>query len=270
MPASRGTRRRWSAARPRVETPRPTRMPDRTGAPRLTPTGSNTQTDRSPLGPRRCSAAAARRPGMPGCFTWNRRQFPGGWRTSDPDVRPRLSEVRTARCSTAGSSIRAPTSRQVHVELCRCFTAGAVDPGARTGWLFHVEPEAVFRRTAPQIRTPGPDVSRRTAAVLRDRFSSIRAPTTHQVAPGTVSVFHDWRCGLGRPDGLVVSRGTGGSVSWSILVDPEAHSPARVHVDPRRSSLLSPGRSGCPEGPDVSRGTVPVLHGRGASEPDAG
>ena len=84
---SRGTCRRCSAA----STPRASKpwgspgCADRGRAPRLMPAGSDTQPTRSPLGLQRRSAAAPG-DGMPGCFTWNRRQCPA--RLADPDARP--------------------------------------------------------------------------------------------------------------------------------------------------------------------------------------
>ena len=132
--ASRGTRRRWSAARPHALKPHGSPgMADRTGAPRLTPTGSNTQTDRFTPGPAAVFRCSTRRPGMPGCFTWN----------PEAVSRGRYSSIRTPT-APPGFTGSAPV-----FSCCR-----PADPDARTGRMFHVEPCRCSTGRVHQSRTP--------------------------------------------------------------------------------------------------------------------
>jgi hypothetical protein len=109
------------------------------------PQGSDTQTDQAAAGVAAAFRCSVHRPRMRGCFTWNRRQCPGGRRPSEPDAGPGCLMKEPVRCSTAlvlgDSDAHRPQDPRgigpvLHSE-CRA------DPGARTGPMFHVEPEAV-------------------------------------------------------------------------------------------------------------------------------
>ena len=97
---SRGTRRRCSPARPARRNPRLTRM----GRPRPCSAADARRVGHANRPGRPWAAAAfrcsAHRPRMRGCFTWNRRQRPGGRRPSEPDARPVLSDE--GQCGGAG------------------------------------------------------------------------------------------------------------------------------------------------------------------------
>ena len=204
---SRGTRRRCSAAHPRASKPR---------AHQDGPTAAVPAADARRVGhanrPGRPWAAAAfrcsaRRPGMPGCFTWNRRQCPGGRRPSDPDARPVLSHEGTARCSIGACRSGPPgfTWNRAGPQLplpgrSGCPDGSDVSRGTGGG---------VGRDGSLRFERPDRMSRRGTAAILQALRSSTRTPTAHQVSGGTAPVLQGRRRRLGRPDGLDVSRGTG-------------------------------------------------------------
>ena len=134
------------------------------------------------------------------CFTWNRRRCSAAHRrASKPRGSPGWADRGRAPRLTPAESDTQPTGRP-----WGCGGVPLQRPQTWDAWMFHVEPEAVSRRSSdPDARSVLSDEGR--AAVLGDRCSSIRA--------------------------------------------------ARFHLEPRRSSVAVAGRSGCPDGPDVSRGT---------------
>ena len=135
---------------PRVETSVLTRMGRLRPSLRPTPAGvghANRPGRPGAAAAFRCSANRLR---MHGCFTWNRRQRPGGRRPSEPDAGPGCLMREPVRCPTAlvlGDS-DGPQATKIHLELRRCSPVGA-RLGRRTGWMFHVEPGGVFGRTTP-------------------------------------------------------------------------------------------------------------------------
>jgi hypothetical protein len=150
-------------------------------------------------------------------------------------------------------------------------------------WMFHVEPDAVSRRSADPDAWSGLS-DEGSAAMLGDRCSSIRAARFHP-EPRWSSVAVAGRSGC--PDGLDVSRGTGGSVerdgalrsgrpdrmsrrgTAAILYGagarrPGYRQPIRFQTELCRCSRAGAADSDAPDGLDVSRGTgAQRLVGRG-------
>ena len=148
---------------PRVETSVLTRMGRLRPSLRPTPAGVGHANRPGRPGPAaaafRCSANRLR---MHGCFTWNRRQCPGGRRPSEPDAGPGCLMREPVRCPTAlvlGDS-DGPQATKIHLESRRSSTPGAGQirvPGCAR--CFTWNRRQCSGGTAPQLRTPGPDVS---------------------------------------------------------------------------------------------------------------
>jgi len=177
---------------PRVETSVLTRMGRLRPSLRPTPAGvghANRPGRPGAAAAFRCSANRLR---MHGCFTWNRRQRPGGRRPSEPDAGPGCLMREPVRCPTAlvlGDS-DGPQATKIHLEsrrsstpgagqirvpgCARCFTwnrrqcSGGTAPSAsnaRTGCLMR-ELRPSPRRWRSSARTPIPSSSGGTAPVF--------------------------------------------------------------------------------------------------------
>ena len=146
--------------------------------------------------------------GCAGCFTWNPQAMLGGPpRASKPRGSPGWADRgRAPRLTPAGSDTQ---TDQAAPGLQRRSAAAPADPDA---WMFHVEPEAVSRRsTFVGSGRPAVLSDEGSAAVLGDRRLSIRR---RQVSRGIAPVFSSVAVAgrSGCPDGSDVSRGTGGGV----------------------------------------------------------
>jgi len=211
-----------------------------------------------------CSGAPLRRPPtrMPRCFTWNRRQCPGVAGSGHPAV---VSD---------GGGAAVPADCRLSIRLARfhvrprrssaALLLSPADPDARTGRMFHVEPEVVSGGMAPSdsdARTgPSRKRAQRSAPALRS-------------SPRMLTAFRSWvdlrpclRAGAARPgrsDAVDVSRETGGRVLsddalvrapgpveslrrdegalWLTLADPDVHRPSGFTWNRAEIPAVPPG-----------------------------